>query len=152
MTWLTYQIYAYTPLFLFWSSRCPSTTSFPWLRVFQPSWHAAFLCHHTIIPWVSYKMEFSTRHLLLPRVVNLPMKIPMKDIDYPHPTNAPSWWYMMSSFYARWLFFSHKYYLCCQWGYQELLPFYDDYYNNVDFYINYPFKRFQWALILTICF
>lgn len=67
MTWLSLSN-MYIPLFSFWSSKLPSAASFSCLKVVQPFWHVALLCHHTIILLSngSHKVEWSTRHLLLP--------------------------------------------------------------------------------------
>ena len=79
-----YQIYTY--LFL----RLPLAACFPCLkmRVLQPTWQAAQLCHHTILlnHWIRHKVEckLSTRHFLLL------MRIPIEDFDDPHSPNASS--------------------------------------------------------------
>lgn len=103
--------------------------------------------HYPSKQWIPHKVKWSVKQLLIPIEVNLLMKIPMEDLDYPHPINSPSkwWWCMMKSFYdARWLSSTNKYCFCFSWGNQDLLSLYDDCYIHVDFYFSYYFELLQW--------
>lgn len=83
-----------------------------------PSWY------HDSNNEIPSKVEFSVRRLLLPR-----------DDPSSEYSNRGSWLssscklfllMMCDALYTRWLSSTHKYYLCFQWGYQELLYFNDD--------------------------
>ena len=149
MTWLNL-LNIYIPLFFFWSSSLSSVTSFPCLKLLQPFWHVALLCHHTII----LRNNGSTPCETISKTLASSKRGEPSNED----SNKGSWlsssgkcsflmMMMHDELCARWLYSTHKYYLRFQWGYQELLPFSNDYYNHVDFYFNYPFND-----VMSSCF
>jgi len=110
MTWLNFIKYMHTYLISsFWSYIIPlenslieitsvTLTCFTYFDII-PSFHESH------IRWNSWQDTCFFQK------VNLSMKIPIKDLDYPHLVNAP-FLTMYDELYTRWIYFKHKYYLC----------------------------------------
>ena len=109
MTWLNFIKYKHTHL-IYYFGHLELLWQLPQLNSLQSSWPSSLLFHHTIIPWIPYKVEFLARHLLLS--VGEPSNEDSKGGSWSSSSCKCSFSIMYDELYTTWLSSSHKYYLC----------------------------------------